>query len=57
MISQWMYALALGGLSANEIEDTLHSLGPAYGAAADWWRATCAAGPDDELPARLVLPR
>ena len=57
VISQWMYALALGGLSANEIEDTLHSLGPAYGAAADWWRATCAGGPHDELPARLVLPR
>ena len=56
-ISQWMYALARGGLSANEIEDTLRSLGPAYGAATDWWRATCAGSADDELPARLVLPR
>lgn len=57
VVSQWMYALARGGLNANEIEDTLRSLGPAYAEIADWWRKTCAGGPTDELPARLVLPR
>ena len=56
VVSQWMYALARGGLNANEIEDTLRSLGPAYAETADWWRKTCAGGPNDELPARIVLP-